>query len=124
MPGFAVEALHGLTGRLVWLGLLNSLWIGLFVASLVALVFHAGPRLTHQLRHAVLVIALLLVALGPVGVTVLQQVGASRPARNNRPSPGLTVLVSFSRTIPAEPDPPSARSPLRASQNPVVVQRF
>ena len=36
MPTLAFEAFGGLIGRLVWLGLIHSLWIGLLVAAAVA----------------------------------------------------------------------------------------
>jgi hypothetical protein len=58
-------------GRLLWLVPLHSLWLGLFVASAVAVAFRARSRLSHAPRHAVLVMATLLVAAGPIADGVL-----------------------------------------------------
>ena len=65
MPSLALEAFASVTGRLIWLALLHSLWIGLFVAA-IAWVFQFGQRLSHQARHTISLAALVVVAVGPV----------------------------------------------------------
>jgi beta-lactamase regulating signal transducer with metallopeptidase domain len=78
MPTSAAEAFGGLTGRLVWLGLLHSLWIGLVVASGMALILRLGSRLSHRARYAILAVAMVVVASGPGAVVVAQYVASCR----------------------------------------------
>ena len=56
MQALAIEAFQGLSASLVWPALLHSLWIGLLAASVVALVFQAGTRLSHRARHVILLV--------------------------------------------------------------------
>ncbi len=92
MPTFAAQAFGGLIGRLVWLGLLHSLWIGLVVASGTALILRFGSRLSHQARHAILAVAMIVVASGP-GAVALAQYVASCWASDDGRSGGETGLV-------------------------------
>ena len=102
MQAIGFEAFQGVTGRLVGLGLLHSLWIGLLVASLVALALQIRPRLSHQTRHRILLAALLLVATGPVLATLLHSSLASCPTRKTSPSEPIAI-VSGSGTSRALP---------------------
>ncbi len=95
MRSFALEAFAEVTGWLLWLGLLHSVWIGLFIAAGVALILQAGPRLSHRARHAILLLAMAGVAVGPIVVAVLFQVvsfRASRIASSGRESTEAFVI--------------------------------
>jgi beta-lactamase regulating signal transducer with metallopeptidase domain len=78
MQDIAIESLRSLSGRLIGLGLMHSLWISLCAASAVALGFQLRPYLSHQSRYRILVTALLLVAAAPILVTALDRACASR----------------------------------------------
>ncbi len=78
MPTLASSLIDGNAGRWLWLVLLHSLWLGMFVASAVALTLRARSRLSHATRHAVLVVSILLAAAGPLALASLQ---AALPAR-------------------------------------------
>lgn len=83
MQAIAAEAFQRLSWSGVWLGLIHSLWLGLAVASVVALWFQARPRLSHDARYAALVAALGAIAVGPVILTLLPPMStwwASRPS--------------------------------------------
>ena len=92
MRSFALEAFGGLTGRLIWLGLLNGLWLGLLGASACALIFRTAPRLSQRVRHAVLFVAMLFVAIGPVVVTTVQHVVGTLTT-SNEPAETESQLV-------------------------------
>ncbi len=78
---------------LVWLALIHSLWIGLLVAAAAALITQSAPRVSHRARHAILVVAMLLAALGPVAMTAWQYLG---PAREDGPlARGSAASSSF-----------------------------
>jgi hypothetical protein len=105
MPTFAPEAFGGLTGRLVWLSLIHSLWIGLLAASVVALILQSAPRLSHRTRHAILAAAMLVAAVGPIALALWQHLGPSR-------APGIaatgmlpTFLVRTNGPSLVGPDP-------------------
>lgn len=72
MQALALEAIQGMTGGLLWLALLHALWIGLAAAGGVALAFQAGRPFAHRARHAGLLAALGLVAVGPPALSALQ----------------------------------------------------
>jgi beta-lactamase regulating signal transducer with metallopeptidase domain len=93
MQAIAIESLQGLIGRLIGLGLMHGLWISVCTASAVALWFQIRPRLLHQSRHRILVIAFLLVAAAPIVVTGLHRAIASRRMSNAMTSSMITVLV-------------------------------
>ena len=78
MQDIAIESLRSLSGRLIGLGLMHSLWISLCAASAVALGFQLRPYLSHQSCYRILVTALLLVAAAPILVTALERACASR----------------------------------------------
>lgn len=113
-----LEALGGVIGRLVWLGLLHSLWLGLAAAASVALVLRVRPSLSHRLRHATLLASLVVVALGPPAVTALQHLAAA-PGSLSAPMRGdsaLIVLREQGRTAGASaPGSPPPRRPANAS---------
>ena len=107
MPTHAIAAVAGLTGRLHWLGLIHSLWIGLGVASGAALILQAGPRVSHRARHAILVVALLVVAVGPVAVAAAQILIGSRSEQQPATLQSM-ILVSrsaLSDSLPTVPSP-------------------
>jgi hypothetical protein len=99
MQAIGFEAFQGVSGRLVGLGLLHSLWIGLFVASVVALALQAFPRLSHQARHFILLAALLLVATGPVVATLLHHTLASRPTRKAPPGEPIVIVSGSGNSL-------------------------
>jgi hypothetical protein len=61
MHAILFEAFEGLSGRLIGLGLLHSLWVGLCVAALLSLAFQICPNLSHQARYLMLVFAFFLI---------------------------------------------------------------
>jgi beta-lactamase regulating signal transducer with metallopeptidase domain len=93
MRTFPLEALGELTGRLIWLGLIHSVWIGLIVAAGVAVMFQLGPRWSHRARHAFLVLAMAGVALGPVAVALLLQALSAQGPRIALPGWESTIVV-------------------------------
>jgi hypothetical protein len=93
MPAFAPEAFDGLIGRLLWLALVHSLWIGLLTASAVALIFQFASRLSHRARHAILAVAMLVVAWGPGAVAIVQHLAFSRAAEVGSPGDETTLEV-------------------------------
>jgi beta-lactamase regulating signal transducer with metallopeptidase domain len=108
------------SGRLVCLGLLHSLWIGLFVASVVALAFQVRPSLSHESRHWVVLAALLLVATGPVVATLLHYNVASRPKRKAPPGALTTVVSEFGKSLelPSASDGEPSRSATETKDHP------
>jgi bla regulator protein blaR1 len=129
MAGIALEAVDGGSARLVLLVLLHSLWIGIVVASIVALVFPLCPRLSHQTRHRVLLVALLLVAIAPAVVTPVHLALARRSARGIEQ---ITRTMAVSNVIPidtSQPRPMSSvgtartgpRSPTPIISTPTIV---
>jgi beta-lactamase regulating signal transducer with metallopeptidase domain len=98
MQTIGFEAFQGVSGRLVGLGLLHSLWIGLFVASVVALALQVRPRLSHQARYRILLAAFLVVATGPFGATFLHRSLASHPTRNAPPSTNNTIVSGSAKS--------------------------
>ena len=118
MRSLALEAFGGLTGRLIWLGLLNGLWLGLLAASACALTLRAAPRLSHRVRHTILLVAMLFVAIGPVVVTAVQHVVGTLPIRNEpaETESQLVVIAGLPSTeLHLAPAPPRAprRQPTR-----------
>ena len=99
MQAFALEAFEGLSGRLIGLGLLHGLWIGLVAASLVALAFQVCPRLTHQARHRILLVALLLVVIGPLVATPLHHALSSRPMKTAQASEPIIMVPGTSESL-------------------------
>ncbi len=114
MQAVALETLQGLSGRLVGLGLLHSLWISLAVASLVALVFQSCPRLSHQARYLILLAALSLVAIGPIVAVPLHQALASSTTSVERPTELIVVASAMSNPVE---QPSAAGRPLVRSAN-------
>src|ERR1700722_7553248 len=123
MQAIAIESFQSLSARLIGLGLLHGLWISVGVASAVGLAFQLRPDVSHQARHRVLVIALLLVTAAPIVVTRLQIAFSSRRAGNEVTSAVITVLPSTGELDESRPrggektiasvmtySPPSSRS--------------
>jgi hypothetical protein len=81
MQALAIEAIEDLIAWLVWPALLHSLWFGLLTASVVALGFQTGTRLSHHARHGILLAALVLTILGPAVAAILLHATANRPSR-------------------------------------------
>jgi hypothetical protein len=119
MPTSALEAFGGLTGRLVWLGLLHSVWIGLLVGSGVALIFQIGPRITHGARHAILLVAMLIASAGPIAMAIAQHLSSSPTERGAAEIAG--TLLSF--RVEARGEAPSSRSDASASRPALAVGR-
>jgi beta-lactamase regulating signal transducer with metallopeptidase domain len=104
MQAIAIESLQSLSGRLIGLGLLHSLWISLCAASAVALWFQLRPYLSHQSRHRILVTALLLVAAAPIFVTALASALASPRSGNALTSAVIRVRAGAGELEKARPD--------------------
>ncbi|SIO67491.1 BlaR1 peptidase M56 [Singulisphaera sp. GP187] len=83
MQALATEAIQGLSGGLVWLGLLHSLWFGLLTAALVALLFQTCRAISHKTRHATLLAALCLVAFSPLVLTTIHYFSITQRSKAN-----------------------------------------
>jgi beta-lactamase regulating signal transducer with metallopeptidase domain len=123
MAGIALEAVDGGSGRLVLLVLLHSLWIGIVVASTVALVFPLCPRLSHQARYLMLVVALTLVTVGPAVVTSLNRGLAYRATSSDKPYEVFVVAsdlakINQTRPSPADSVGSTSREPHRSAPFP------
>jgi Zn-dependent protease with chaperone function len=109
MPTFALDALGALTGRLTWLALIHSLWIGLLVASVGALILQTFSRLSHGMRHTILAVAMLIAAMGPVAAALASHAGLLKAETvNSRPRSTIIVLDGGARR--ATPSGPESRS--------------
>ena len=93
MQALATEAIQGLSGGLVWLGLLHSLWLGLVTAALVALVFQTRWALSHRSRHATLLVALGVVAFSPVVLTAVQYLTAGQRSEDVSVSAATAAVI-------------------------------
>ena len=71
MQAFAIEAFRELSARWIWPALLHSVWIGLVTASMASLLIEGMAHLSHRARHAILLGAFALVAVGPLLATAL-----------------------------------------------------
>jgi len=119
VQALANEASYGLSGGLLWVGLLHSLWLGLASAAFVALLFQVRRPLSHASRHATLLAALSLVTLGPPAFTAIQyHLAPARPS-GDAPTGATTAVVVLpgSRRILSQvtPAPSSAPRPGRLS---------
>ena len=111
MQTLSLEALQGLSGRLFVLGLLHSLWIGLCVASMVALVFQIRPRLSHRSRHLLLLLAFFFVPAAPLVVVPIHHALLSPPSGRVQPSTVISVksgAAGFDDAPPAATHEPAA----------------
>jgi beta-lactamase regulating signal transducer with metallopeptidase domain len=93
MQAIAFESLQSLTGRLIGLSLLHSLWISLGVASAVAFACQMWPRMSHRSRYKISIISLLLVAALPIVIAPLHHEVASRYARREVRVVAITFLA-------------------------------
>lgn len=93
MQALATEAIQGLSGGLVWLGLLHSLWLGLVTSALVALIFQTRRALSHRARHATLFVALCAVAFSPFVLTTAQYITGGRR------SEGISAIAAIDAVI-------------------------
>ncbi len=99
MQAVAMDAFHELTARWIWLALLHSVWVGLVVAAVAAVILQASGRLSHRARHAILLVAGVLVILGPLVATILQDSNVVRtPAMS---PPQWVVTARSAREAPA-----------------------
>ncbi|APW62259.1 M56 family metallopeptidase [Paludisphaera borealis] len=94
MQALAIEAAPGMSGGLLWLALLHGLWLGLAAAGVVALVFQARWTLSHRARHAILLGALGLVAIGPPVLSAFQRLADWRDPGVD--PMGMETLVAMS----------------------------
>jgi beta-lactamase regulating signal transducer with metallopeptidase domain len=97
MQAIGFEAFQGVSGRLVGVGLIHSLWIGLLVASVVALALDVRPRLSHQSRYMMVLVALVLVAIAPFVVTPLHYSLWARTTWSQEQREVITVISGSSR---------------------------
>jgi beta-lactamase regulating signal transducer with metallopeptidase domain len=102
MPTISLEAFEGLGGRLVGLGLVHSIWLGLLVASLVALAFQVRPEMSHTSRHRILLLALFLNAVGPVVATFVHRSFFSTAKSVQRDIP-ITAISGLGQRIDPVP---------------------
>ncbi|WP_406696049.1 M56 family metallopeptidase [Singulisphaera sp. Ch08] len=93
MQTLATEALQGLIGGLVWLGLLHSVWLGLVMAALVALGFQTRWVRSHRSRHAALFVSLGLVAFSPLVLTAVQYLTAVRHSAGDSARAATTAAI-------------------------------
>lgn len=91
MPTLASSLIEGPTGQGLWLMLLEAVWLGLLAASIVALTFRVGARLSHRARYAIAAVAMILVAAGPVALVVWS--AAFPSAAWETPDPASTELI-------------------------------
>jgi beta-lactamase regulating signal transducer with metallopeptidase domain len=116
MPPLAPEALGGLTGRLVTLGLVHGLWIGLLAASAAAIALRAIPHRRPRVRYALLLFALGLAALGPPLATGFQRSrAASREAATVALADAPDAAIAVARRGIATPAEGEAPAPTPAS---------
>jgi hypothetical protein len=99
MQAFALETLQGLSGQVVGLGLMHGLWISIIVASLVDLTLQVCPRLSHPDRHQVFLVALVLIAIGPVLATSLNCALSSSSRKTTQTDEPLTVRSGSTRSL-------------------------
>lgn len=105
MPPLSLEALRGLTGRLVTLGLVHGVWIGLLAASATALALRVLPAHWRRPRHHLLLAALGLVAIGAPAAAMVQRA----LSRLSEPAPGMTstIVVIPGRPLADSPEAPA-----------------
>ncbi len=97
MQTIAVQAIQGLSESLVWPALLNSLWIGVLAACLVALAFQIRPRLSHGARHLALSSGLVVAVASP-GIVALYSSATKRPGAETM-APLATAAGSSSSDV-------------------------
>lgn len=118
MPPLAPETLGGLTGRLVTLGLVHGLWIGLLAASAAAIALRAIPHRWRRARYALLLSALGAAALGPPVATAFQRSRAATRqvvvvAVEAPLDAGIAVAPVEAISGPAEAGPGASAPPAR-----------
>ncbi|SIO61983.1 BlaR1 peptidase M56 [Singulisphaera sp. GP187] len=112
MQTLATEALQGLIGGLVWLGLLHSIWLGLVMAALVSWGFQTQWVRSHRSRHAALLLALGVVAFSPLVLTAVQYLTAVRHSTGDSVSAATTaVIVPGDSTGRLRGAPPLGKAP-------------
>ncbi len=104
-----LEALEGLTARLVWLALLHSVWLGLAAAALASLARRTG---SHRRRHALGLAALLGIPLTlPIAIALPSPGAAARGPALATPDATIQLAVGQGPgTAPATTAP--ARRPV------------
>jgi hypothetical protein len=94
------EAFQGLTGRLVSLGLVHAVWVGLLASAVAAIVFQALPRISHRVRYGLLAMAMGTVVAGPIVAVVIQR----STAESRSLTGGASIRVMTNR-VSEEPAP-------------------
>ncbi len=108
----ALEAIQGLMPlRPIWLTLLHSLWLGLIVAAVVALILQNSPRLTHRTCYHLLISALVFVAAGSVGFASLQEILGFSTNESTDSEPSFAIMIKAA----AESSPMRSRPIMRDS---------
>ncbi len=105
MPTLASSLIEGPAGQGVWIMLLHAVWLGLLAAATVALTFRVGVRLSHRARYAILAVAMIVVAAGPVSLVGWSAALPSRAVE--KAAPASTELIV--QVGPASPEPEPER---------------
>jgi hypothetical protein len=108
MHAVAIEAFQELSARWIWPALLHSVWIGLLVAAVCAIVVNGSARLSHGARYAILLVALALAILGPAVVTVFERRLAAVTATT---APELVITAQTAPGTERVSGPLAAHSP-------------
>ncbi|MEW4568885.1 M56 family metallopeptidase [Tautonia sp. JC769] len=113
MPLDGLGTLGGLTGRLVTLGLLHAIWIGLATAAVAAFALRVLPGRRRGACYAVLLTLLALTALGPPIATALQ-----RSRVESRSTRAATIVERSIVVLPGRVLPPPADAPANPAPAP------
>ena len=108
MHAVAIESFQELSARWIWPALLHSVWIGLLVAAVCAIVVNGSARLSHGARYAILLVALALAILGPAVVTVFERRLAAVTATT---APELVITAQTAPGAERVSGPLAAHSP-------------
>jgi hypothetical protein len=93
MPPVPLEAFQGLIGRLVSLGLVHAVWVGLLASAIAAIVFQTLPRLSHRFRYGLLAGTLGVVVIGPIVAVAIQR----STVKSRSVSGTASILVAATR---------------------------
>lgn len=112
MPTLASSLIEGPAGQGLWIWLLHAVWLGLLAASMVALTFRLGVRLSHRARYAILAVAMIVVAAGPVSLVGWSAAFPSRAAEMT--ASASTELIVQVGPASREPKRPTATAGIAA----------
>ena len=93
MPTVATQTFPTLMSSLLWLSLLHATWIGLVIAACVAWLFQARGKISHRVRHDVLVLSLGLVAVVPVVFAAMQTAATTSPSEATSLGRAISFVV-------------------------------